>query len=294
MADDSVKLDFSFFTSDNVADVKISDTDDTKKKSRKSRVQQVEPGGPDVTVQGNNNYAEVDYGRTYAETANMLRGAIMQADQMSSEIKQDIDSVRSSKTLKNKYTYITDLTSSAGSLLSTKIQAIRELNSSITQTHNLELNRAKALKLDQNTQNDEMRMMDIYSAFINTPVGTYTPQAPSLTELNLGANSSNPTVNAIEMNANIPNENLSPEQIRMRMESNPNIQVVVRYNQSTGQRFFDVLDRNTGESVPNYPRPDSFLLEDTTIDLNSGIARNRNINSVWPLVLDGNNKINEY
>jgi hypothetical protein len=80
------------------------------------------------------------------------------------------------------------------------------------------------------------------------------------------------------------------------MESNPNIQVVVRYDQTTGQRFFDVMDKNTGMSVPNYPRPDNFLLEDTTIDVHSGIARNRNINAVWPLVISGSNSmnINEY
>ena len=88
---------------------------------------------------------------------------------------------------------------------------------------------------------------------------------------------------------------LTPEQNRMRMESNPNIQTVVRYDQSTGQRSFDVIDTSTGMSVPNYPRPDNFLLEDTTIDIHSGIARNRNVNNVWPLILVGsNNFVTEY
>ena len=91
------------------------------------------------------------------------------------------------------------------------------------------------------------------------------------------------------------NSPLTPEQNRMRMESNPNIQVVVRYDQATGQRYFDVVDKVTGTSVPNYPRPDNFLLEDTTIDIHTGIARNRNINTVWPLVIEGQNTpITEY
>ena len=48
-------------------------------------------------------------------------------------------------------------------------------------------------------------------------------------------------------------------------------------------------------SVPNYPRPDNFLLEDTTIDVHSGIARNRNVNTVWPLVVSGSNAfVTEY
>ena len=70
---------------------------------------------------------------------------------------------------------------------------------------------------------------------------------------------------------------------------------MVRYDQSTGQRSFDVVDKSTGMSVPNYPRPDNFLLEDTTIDIHSGIARNRNINAVWPLLINGSNTfIHEY
>ena len=78
------------------------------------------------------------------------------------------------------------------------------------------------------------------------------------------------------------------------MEQNPNIRTVVKYNQSTGSRYFDVVDSSTGESIPNYPRPDEFLLEDTTIDVASGIARNRNVNEVWPLVLEGSSSIEEY
>ena len=238
--------------------------------------------------------AGVNYASTYSETNKMLHQAIMQADELSGEIKADIDAVRSSKTIKNKYTYVTNLTASAGALISTKINAIKEINSSITQSHNLELNRMKVLKLDKAEENDEMKMMDIYSAFVNTPVGNYT--APSIQDITLGVNSANSNVNAIEMvNPAAQQNNLTPEQIRMRMESNPNIEVVVRYNQSTGQRCFDVVDKSNGMSVPGYPRPDAFLLEDTTIDVHSGIARNRNINTVWPLIVDGAlGSINEY
>lgn len=297
-ADDEFKVDFSYFTKDNV---KVSDTgtsiEDKPKRTRKSSNKNsltVDSINPEV-LKDENDISQINYARTYTETAGMLRGAIAQADEMNAEIKQDIENVRSSKTLKNKYTYITNLTASAGSLLSTKIAAIRELNSSITQSHNLELNRAKTLKLNEASENDEMRMMDIYSAFINTPVGAYTPQAPTLQDLNLGTNAANPTVNPIEMMApNSDSVNLTPEQIRMRMESNPNIQAVVRYNQATGQRCFDVIDKSTGASVPNFPRPDNFLLEDTTIDISSGIARNRNINQVWPLVIDGGAPMTEY
>ena len=200
--------------------------------------------------------------------------------------------------MKNKYTYITNLTASAGSLLSTKIAAIKELNSTITQGHNLELNRLKTIKANEKEDNDDMRMMDIYSAFVNTPIGTYNPiGSPNIQELTLGVNNPSGNVSGVEMvNPNYAaGQPLTPEQNRMRMESNHNIQTVVKYDQSTGQRMFDVIDKNTGMSIPNYPRPDNFLLDDTTIDVHTGIARNRNINTVWPLVVVGSNSfITEY
>lgn len=289
---------FSFFLSKEASEVKIGGTDEvTTEKKKRGRpptavvnVDEIitssatEPS-PTEIVSGTN------YRKSYAESTALIRSVIAQADDLSSSINKDLSDIRNSKTLKSKYTYITNLTSSSGSLLSTKVAAIRELNSTITQIHNLELNRLKTLKEDKSDQNDDMRMMDLYNAFVNAPLGTYTPQVPNAQDLTLGVNSAD--VNAVEMISPSmgPTGGLTPEQRRMRMETNPNIQTVVRYNQTTGQRGFDVIDKTTGESVANYPRPDAFLLEDTTIDVAGGIARNRNINMVWPLMLEGSNKI---
>lgn len=297
----NIGVDFSFFSGDAAKkiDSGVSDVDDKPKKRNKPKVavngevlpdREVNPI-PGATV------ADVDYASTYNETNNLIRGAILQADELGAEIRKDIEDVRSSKTLKGRYTYLVNLNASASSLLTTKISAIKELNSTITQVHNLELNRMKALKLDKADENDDMKMMDIYSAFVNTPIGTYTPAAPSIQDLTIGVNGQGNNISAVEMVAQQQvGAPLTPEQNRMRMESNTNIQTVVRYDQTTGMRTFDVIDRNTGMSVPNYPRPDSFLLEDTTIDVANGIARNRNINTVWPLVIEGSNRmnINEY
>ena len=295
-----IGVDFSFFTKDEAKKIDAGVQDvSTSKKRTKPKVAvngEILPERDIVNPIPGAAVAEVDYARSYTETNNLIRGAIMQSDELSNEIKQDIDTVRSSKTIKNKYTYITNLTASASALLSTKISAIKELNSTITQAHNLELNRMKTMKLNEAEANDDAKMMDIYSAFVNTPIGTYTPNTPNIQDLTLGVNNPNGPVAPIEMaSANGLNANLTAEQNRMRMENNPNIQTVVRYNQSTGQRMFDVIDNATMASIPNYPRPDAFLLEDTTIDVHAGIARNRNINTVWPLVIDGSNTvINEY
>lgn len=301
-SDSNIDIDFSFFTSDEASSVPI-DSDHSKGSKKKKKTATISIMSEDqLGINGMVNpvpgadIAEVNYHTSYAETNNLIRGAIAQADEMSAAIKSDIDEIRSSKTIKGKYTYLTNLTASASSLLSTKISAIKELNSTITQAHNLNLNRFKTLKMDKSEANDDMKMMDIYSAFVNTPVGVYTPPAPSIQDITLGVNNPTAGVSGVEMvpTNGVAVSGLSAEQNRMRMESNPNVQTVVRYNQSTGQRFFDVIDMASGISVPNYPRPDAFLLEDTTIDIHTKIARNRNINTVWPLILDGNNIMNEY
>ena len=301
--DSSIKnIDFSFFTKPDAAKIDASPSVAVEEKKRKPRQPKVTEA---VVIDGQMqnpvpgaNVAETNYANTYAEATNLLKGAIIQSDTLSNEIKEDIDAIRASKTIKNKYTYITNLTASASSLINTKIQAIKEINSTTTQIHNLELNRLKALKPEEKDGNDDMKMMDIYSAFVNAPIGSYAPPSPSIQDIMVGVNGANPAVSGVEM---VPQggsftQNLTPEENRMRLESNPNIQVVVRYNQSTGMRSFDVIDRSTGAVVPNYPRPDNFLLEDTTIDVHAGIARNRNINAVWPLLIDGSNSmpINEY
>lgn len=292
--------DFSFFLTDN-AKIEAEPADSAEKSTKRKRTKTLE-ANLDSTVDRNSSQpvntgvAEVDYAASYTETNNLIRHTIVQADELGREIKEDIEAVRGSKTIKNKYTYLTNLTASASSILTTKIAAIKELNSTITQSHNLELSRLKVLKLNETAENDDMRMMDLYSSFINTPIGSYAqPQAPSIQDITLGVNGQGGQVSAIEMSGYSNPDNLTPEQNRMRMESNPNIQIVVKYDQASGQRYFDVIDKFTGASVPNYPRPDSFLLEDTTIDVHSRIARNRNINTVWPLVIEGNfPAINEY
>ena len=292
-------IDFGFFTSSDAKNIdtrKDGGAETPTPKKKRATASDL----PSSTVDGSNpaskvGVADVDYSRIYEETNGLIRGAIMQTDQLSAEIKEDIDSIRASKTLKNKYTYITNLTTSASNLINTKISAIKELNSSISNAQKLELDRVKALKVNDNEGNDDMKMMELYNSFINTPIGTYAPTGPSIQDITVGGNQAGISSVDIPGAAGAVNPNLTPEQNRMRMESNPNIQVVVRYDQGSGQRCFDVIDKMTGMPVPNYPRPDNFLLEDTIIDVHNGIARNRNINQVWPLMVVGQDTIiNEY
>lgn len=284
-------VDFSAFTKKGGSTFK----DDAEKKSRaKKRAESAMSGEvlPARVAEAASGSSGENYIQSYSKTNAMLEGAIAQTDQLSAEIKEDIDTIRASKTLKNKYTYLTNLTASSASLISTKIQAIREINSSISQSHKLELDRMKAVRDSEKEQNDDSRMMDLYKAFVNTPVGTYaSPNIPAISEMAMAPGTNN--ILPISM-GDIPDGQLSPEEIRMRMENNPNIMTVVKFNQSTGQRYFDVIDRTNGASIPNYPRPDAFLLDNTTIDIHTKSARNKDLDVVWPLVLIGDGDVSEY
>lgn len=235
------------------------------------------------------------YSDTYNETNAMLKNSVMQIDILSNDIKNELDKIKASKTLKRKYEYISELAGTSSTLIGTKVTAIREINKTITDCHNLELKRIKDLKMDSaNEQDDDKRIMDLYNAYISTPVGTYTGAMPNMSQMALSPNSSNMVTTTISQNTgdigydNYMN-NLTPEQNMMLLESNSNAKTVVVYDQATGERHFDVVDVSTGQSIPNTPKPDEMFLRDTTIDQNKGIARNINLGQSYPLIVTNSN-----
>lgn len=239
--------------------------------------------------QSNEPYAE-----TYHETNDMLKVSIMQMDTISTELKSDLDYIRASKTLKNKYKYIPELASTLGSLMNTKVTAIREINKTITDSHNLELKRVKDLKLNEvDKQDDDKYIMDMYNSFISTPVGGAPPQiAPSMNDMTLRSGIQNIVrANIGEDDFTSYQNNMTPTQNAMRHEHNPDIKTVVIYDQETGRRWFDIINVRTGESIPNVPRPDNMFLEDTVIDINSKVARNTNLDQTYPVILAGGSSL---
>lgn len=296
-------FNLGFFMSDDAKIMKTSsDTPAAEKKKRAPRKKAEQdtnvfahiPAGGSVP----NNTNVVPYSNTYNETNAVLQTAISQSDVLLGEIKQDIDSIRGSKTLKSKYTYITNLTASAASLINTRIAAAREMNSSITQSHNLELKRAKDNNdMNRDEKNDDAKVMDMYHAFINAPMGQYdnTLNMPTVSNMMLGVNDPTSGMSGVSMipaNSAQSSDGLSPEQVRMRFESNPNIEEVIRYEASSGRRWFEVIDKSTGQTIPGYPVTDNFILEDCNIDTRAGIARNRNLDKVWRVETIGS--ISEY
>ena len=186
--------------------------------------------------------------------------------------------------------------------MSNRISAIREINNTITNAHRLEMERNKQMKASEVAQDDDKMLMDMYRAYVNTPMGTI-PNMPniavnqaSLNSPTLGVPITAPntvmTENTDAFNAFINTP--SPELAAVRMEQNPNIKVVVVYNQETHEKFFDAQDLATGQSIPGIPLPDPSLLDGVIPDIRNGIAKNINAGLTYPLRLIGTRKFDEY
>lgn len=251
--------------------------------------------GSSVPVKSSNNYLQTNkpYVDSYDETQNLLKGTIMQIDVLSNDVRQELDQIKNSRIIKGKYKYMSDLAMTQSSLIANKLAAIREMNKTITDTHNLELKRVKDLKMDAEVDDDK-RMMDLYNAFIKTPVSAGITSSnilgPSIMDISLPQNNMNisrATVGSEDAAYNNYLQNMTPEQKRMQLEHDPNVKTVVVYDQSTGNRYFDVINMATGQSIPGVARPNEFLLENMTISVATGMARHSDTNTTYPLVVVG-------
>lgn len=303
--EEGVKLDWSAYTSDSAKPVQSFTDPAPKKRGRPPKTKTMSDGG--VMIVANPEQQELSmiqsntpYLQSYGETNMLLRGSIGEIDRLNSIVVGQLDAVVDSKTLRKKYDYVSELSSTSSNLISTKIRTISEMNKIITDSHNLDIRRMKELNMSKMNEeaNDDKRMMDMYSAFINTPVGSYGmagPQFPSMQDMTMPSG----MMRAVDIGspsmaaASDPGyeqwrQNMSPETARMIMEkNNPNVQTVVVYDQTTNNKYFDAVDRTTGQSVPGYPLPDPYLLADTYPNVNNGTARNSNIDAVYPLILTG-------
>lgn len=278
---------------------------DGGKKKKRGRPRKEEAAGP-ISVPSSRSLSMMEsntpYINTYKENQEQLKNTINGIDMLAMQVEQDLQAVRASRTLKKKYDYVCELTSAAGALMSNRISAIREINNTITNAHRLEMDRAKQIKASEVNQDDDKVLMDMYRAYVNTPMGTI-PNMPtiavnqaSLNSPTMGVPISTPNTvasdNADAYNAFISTP--SPELAAVRMEQNPNIKVVVVYNQETHEKFFDAQDITTGQSIQGIPLPDPALLDGVIPDIRNGIAKNINAGLTYPLRLIGTRKFDEY
>lgn len=300
------------FTKNIDAPIFVSDSDGSGSLKKKKKSSKKDQGSlftsPSHMTQAGESFIEKDndkrelsimesnepIDKKYTETNNILRSAIIQLDNSMAQVQEDIDYVRHSKTLRNKYQYLSLLQGSMGTMIANKISAARELNNTIAKCTDFELKKYKEIKASAAANvDDDQRIMEMYKAFVNTPVSSNP--FPNVSQMAVGGSPIMATsIGNQDDNFTAYVNNMTPQQQTMYLEDNPNIKQVVVYNQETGARYFDVIDITTGQSIPNAEKHDMMFLEDVTIDLKNRIARNVNIGETYPLVVVGEPIMQEY
>jgi hypothetical protein len=91
-------------------------------------------------------------------------------------------------------------------------------------------------------------------------------------------------------------ENLTPAQNRMVLDAQGKIETVVMYDPDTGNRWYEVLDKMTGQPVPNVEKPDDSHIYDLDLNIRGAFAKDSNRNTTYRLVTVGgrDTSITEY
>ena len=272
---------------------------------------------------------ETKFERGYAATAGMLATAISQTDTIYASIDQELNNFRNNRGYggRNRMQHMSEFMNTQASLINTKISAVRELNSIRNKINDLVLKQRAA---DKNSvdENSDKAVMDAYYALVNSaqyglpvahpplnqasintgvnmtggivtnttlgmPTGTLEP-GPIITGTGSSTLSGgNHQITQVDQSFEEYKANMTPVQRRMIVDKDPNVKTVVVYNQSTGAKYFDVVNVSTGQSIPGVAKPAEFLLDRVRVDLRNGIAVNSDINQTYPLVLVGNRAADE-
>lgn len=239
----------------------------------------------------------IPYQIAYNETNQQLDESIQQLNMLGAEVMGDLQMIRGSKTLKNKYGFLNDMTGNAVAIINAKIAAIREKNKTINDVNNLEIRRIKELKIQSTEEDDNTRIANLYNAFVNTPIGMGPGiLGPSVQDTMLIGGGPDLARAAIGGDQTAWEQTLDPAQSRMLLEAKGSIETVVVYDESTGNRWYDVVDKNTRQPVPGVEKPDASYIYELDINVRGGFAKDSNRNVVYPLVVinNGNTSISEY
>lgn len=282
--------DSSYYPSSNTYTDIVTDDKESAKKKKSTYEAQVEKG--------------------YYPQAQLIAGVLTQTENLYNDISEQLNFYKANKSAggKTRQMTIAELQNTQVNLINTKLAAIREINNVRHKINDLSIKHEQIMK-SMGEENSDKAITDSYYALINAPrygLPTFSqPLHPS--SINTGVNLQGnmvPTSPIITATSNEisptnivspppPLSSLNPTQQRMIMEKNPNIKTVVVYNQSTGDKYFDVVDVTTGTSIPNVERPAKFLLDDMIPDFRNGVASNSNANMSFPLVLQGTRAVDE-
>ena len=239
----------------------------------------------------------IPYQVAYNETNQQLDESIQQLNMLGAEVMGELQMIRGSKTLKNKYGFLNDMTGNAVAIINAKIAAISEKNKTINDINNLEIRRIKELKIQTSEEDDNTRIANLYNAFVNTPIGMGPGiLGPSVQDTMLIGGGPDLARATIGGDQSTWEQTLDPAQNRMLLEAKGAIETVVVYDETTGNRWYDVVDKNTRQPVPGVEKPDASYIYELDINVRGGFAKDSNRNVVYPLVVinNGDTSISEY
>lgn len=301
--ENKVGMDFSYFLDNDVTlPMHIDDTsstaDEVKKKTTKKRKTSTRKINTDGTEKEELSmlHSNEPYSKKYEETTEALKAAIVQLDMGLNDMQTDIQQIRSSRTLKRKYDYLSMMQGNMGQFINNKISALREINNSITRCNDFELKRMKELKLTENAKDDDKAIMDMYNAFVSMPVSSGVQLGPPVQDISKMGRSINTSTGPNGSDPGFANymSNMSPSEILMMYENDPDVQQVVMYDETTGAKWFEVMNTRTGEVIKNADKHGSIIMDDTVLDLNNNIAKNINIGESYPIVRVGKSVMDTY
>lgn len=282
----------------------------SKKKSDKNELVE-QPVGSSEIIRAEGEVEPTPTINTYNETALMLKTTMAQIDNVSNEIKIELDNVKNSRTMKSKYNVMVGLAGNLSDLLEAKVSAIKELNNCITKANDMDYKREKDRKSAEQGIADDKQIMDLYTAFVQspgnaaannananpymTPIGP-TPIASSVSGMGIVRAPADQKDNNQTLDAGYANylTNLTPEMNQMIYEQNPDIKQCVVFDAATGNKWFQVMNVKTGQVVPNAEVHDQMFMEDTTLDLKKRIAKNNNLHETYPLVIINEQNVQNY
>lgn len=277
-------------------------TEKTSLKKKKKGTKVVDPTDKKDDIDPTNSRQVVEntvYADSYATTNRMSYNIIAQADELLKDCKQDLDFIRSQRNLKGKYHYTNATLASMSSLLSTKLAAVKEINNTIKSVNDMEYRRFKDMRaIDQG--DDNKAIMDAYNAYISAPIGAPAYNQPSTMDITAGLNGiirggvDNATQNSLDSGMANYLANLSPEENLMLNDNNPNIEEVLIYDEATGARFFQWVDRKTNQPIPNMPISSELTAADYSVDVNRRIAKNNNLNDTKRVIIKNSSNISRF
>ena len=280
---------------------------DVEKEKRKGRPRK--ESGSSTIVRANvekteGTVEEMPTAATYVATGALLADSLNQIDSINSELFKEFEAVKANRTMKNKYNVLIGLSENMSSLISNRIAVIKEMNSSIKNSNELDYKKLKDIKQAQGTMNDDKYIADLYKSFISNPQAqTQLQQMPVVDTSTFGSTgiiraNVNSSGNMVGAGAD-PSylnyvANASPEQRLMMYEGNNNVKQCIVYDASTGAKAFQYFDMSTMQPIPNMPVYSDMLLEEFTIDIANKIAKSTTMKEQMPVIVINDNITSQY